>query len=98
MVGQRNLKRRLQRAVGGLRYHILSRTPPTALAQHFFSTKLYLLCKDPFPIFAVHESMDMQLQSDDDDICAGFFYAKSRKNVMNFLDQVPNPLPVVEGA
>jgi WD40 repeat protein len=42
--------------------------------------------KDPFPIFHYHRGVDMQIQSDDDDVCAGFFYAKSNAKTIDFFD------------
>lgn len=31
--------------------------------------------------------VDMQFQSDDDDICAGFYYAKSNARVIRFMEE-----------
>uniref|UniRef100_A0A6B2KZP7 Nucleotide-diphospho-sugar transferase domain-containing protein n=1 Tax=Arcella intermedia TaxID=1963864 RepID=A0A6B2KZP7_9EUKA len=43
--------------------------------------------KNPLPVFD-EQIADFQFQSDDDDICAGFFYAKSNPRTIRFLNAV----------
>jgi WD40 repeat protein len=53
--------------------------------------------RDPFPVFYYNKSIDLQIQSDDDDICAGFFYAKSNAKTIRFFDRVVNyTSPVID--
>lgn len=53
--------------------------------------------KDPFPVFLEQESVDIQFQSDDDDICAGFFYARANSRTTAFWDKVPFPKCITDG-
>jgi hypothetical protein len=44
--------------------------------------------QDALPYFDLNTWVDMQLQSDDDDICAGFFFARSNPRTTKFLQLV----------
>jgi WD40 repeat protein len=44
--------------------------------------------RDAQPFFDIHPTVDMQLQGDDDDICAGFFYARSTAANIKLLENV----------
>lgn len=51
-------------------------------------TSLTLAIQDCQPFFDINPTVDLQLQGDDDDICAGFFYARSTDANIRLLDKV----------
>lgn len=51
-------------------------------------TLMHFLIQDCQPFFDINPTVDLQLQGDDDDICAGFFYARATDANIKLLDKV----------